>query len=206
MRIAKDAFRFLIPLSFISLLTILSNFLWTGLFFVALTIFVGFFFRDPKRKILIGDGLILAPADGKIVAVSEKSDGSKEISIFLSIFNVHINRSPITGKIEKIVYRRGSFRMAFDNRASIENEQNSIAIKNKLSRIKCNQIAGAVARRIVCWKKTGDQVKVGERIGLIRFGSRVDIVLPVNVSVLVARGDKVWAGLTPIGRLILEQE
>jgi len=206
MRIAKDAFRFLIPLSFISLLAILSNFLWTGLFFVALTIFVGFFFRDPERKILIGDGLILAPADGKIVAVSEKSDGSKEVSIFLSIFNVHINRSPITGKIEEIVYRRGTFRMAFDNRASIENEQNSIAIKNKLFRIKCNQIAGAVARRIVCWKKTGDQVKVGERIGLIRFGSRVDIVLPVNVSLLVARGDKVWAGLTPIGRLILEQE
>ena len=130
MRIAKDAFRFLIPLSFISLLAILSNFLWTGLFFVALTIFVGFFFRDPERKILIGDGLILAPADGKIVAVSEKSDGSKEVSIFLSIFNVHINRSPITGKIEEIVYRRGTFRMAFDNRASIENEQNSIAIKN----------------------------------------------------------------------------
>jgi len=205
MRIAKDAFRFLIPLSFISLLAILSNFLWTGLFFVALTIFVGFFFRDPERKILIGDGLILAPADGKIVAVSEKSDGSKEVSIFLSIFNVHINRSPITGKIEEIVYRRGTFRMAFDNRASIENEQNSIAIKNELFRIKCNQIAGAVARRIVCWKKTGDQVKVGERIGLIRFGSRVDIVLPVNVSLLVARGDKVWAGLTPIGRLILEQ-
>ena len=204
MRIAKDAFRFLIPLFFISLLMILSNFLWTGLFFVLLTIFVGFFFRDPNRKILADDGLILAPADGKIVAVNEKSDGTKEVSIFLSIFNVHINRSPIKGKIEEIIYRPGRFRMAFDNRASIENEQNSIVVKNELFQVKCVQIAGAVARRIVCWKKIGDQVKIGERIGLIRFGSRVDLVLPVNVSLLVARGNKVRAGLTPIGRLILE--
>jgi len=206
MRIAKDAFRFLIPLALISLLTILSNFLWTGLFFVVLTIFVGCFFRDPDRKILTDEGLILAPADGKIVAVNENSDGTNKVSIFLSIFNVHINRSPIKGKIEEIIYHPGRFRMAFDNRASIENEQNSIVVKNDLFQVKCVQIAGAVARRIVCWKKIGDQVKIGERIGLIRFGSRVDLVLPVNVSLSVAKGDKVWAGLTPIGRLILEQE
>ena len=206
MKIAKDAFRFLIPLSLITLLMIINNFFWAGSFFVVLTLFVGFFFRDPERKISRGNGLILAPADGRIVAVNEKIDGSKTVSIFLSIFNVHINRSPITGKISEVLYRPGTFRMAFDNRASIDNEQNTLVIKNESLQIKCNQIAGAVARRIVCWKKLGDHVEIGERIGLIRFGSRVDIVLPINVSLLVSRGDKVRAGVTAIGRLKLEEE
>jgi phosphatidylserine decarboxylase len=120
----------------------------------------------------------------------------------LSLFNVHINRSPIAGKVEMVDYRSGKFKVALDEKASLENEQNVLVIGNGLHQIKFSQIAGILARRIVCWKKEGDWVEKGERIGLIKFGSRVDIFMPRDVDLAVSLGDKVKGGSTIIGRFV----
>ena len=201
MKIAKDAVSFLIPLCLIAGLLFFSGFLLTGLFFLALAVFVSFFFRDPNRDIPKNKDTILSPADGRILEVSRESDGTTKVSIFLSIWNVHINRSPIAGTVAEVCYFPGKFRMAFDKRASIDNEQNVLVIKNSSFKVKFIQIAGLLARRIVCWKKQGDSVDIGERIGLIRFGSRVDIFLPATATITVGQGHKVQGGITVIGRV-----
>ena len=206
MKIAKDAFAFLIPLLVITGLLWTFGFILAGLVCLGLTLFIILFFRDPDRDIPDGKDVILAPADGKILSVSKESDGTTKISIFLSIWDVHINRSPIAGTIEEIRYVPGRFRMAFDRRASLENEQNVLVVKNGSLQVKFSQIAGVLARRIVCWKKQGDNVKGGERIGLIRFGSRVDLFLPAAVTLELTQGDRVRAGSTVIGRVTLSAE
>jgi phosphatidylserine decarboxylase len=143
----------------------------------------------------------VSPADGKIVDILAEADGTTRISIFLSIFDVHVNRAPIGGRVESVSYLPGRFKAAFDSSASIENEQNVLVIDGGSYRIKFSQIAGILARRIVCWKKPGDSVRKGERIGLIKFGSRVDTFLPQDVRVAVKLGDKVRGGSSIIGRL-----
>lgn len=201
MNIAKDAFGFLIPLLVITGLLWLFGFTMSGLACLGLTFFVALFFRDPDRDIPGDEGAILAPADGKILSVSKESDGATKVSIFLSIWDVHINRSPIAGTIEEVRYLPGKFRMAFDQRASLDNEQNVLVVRNGSLQVKFSQIAGILARRIVCWKKPGDKVKRGERIGLIRFGSRVDLFLPATAVLELTQGDRVRAGSTVIGRV-----
>ena len=165
-----------------------------------LAAFVAFFFRDPERRIPSGEGIIVSPADGRVVRI-ERSDTGIRVSIFLSIFNVHVNRSPIEGRITDIRYRSGKYRAAFKDEASVENERNTLVIQGEDVTVECAQIAGVVARRIVCWKKAGDRVRRGERFGLIRFGSRTDLLLPPAAELQVSSGDKVRGGSSRIALL-----
>lgn len=180
-----------------------------ALFFVTVTLCVIIFFRDPERNIVKDENLILSPADGRILDISEKQGKDagmpslKQISVFMSVLNCHINRIPISGQVNRCEYNPGKFLPAFKEKASEFNEQNTIHIQNDHMEIGIRQIAGLIARRIVCRAKPGDFVDQGNRFGLIRFGSRVDLMLPSNVEILVHPGQKVKAGLSSIARIRL---
>jgi phosphatidylserine decarboxylase len=158
------------------------------------------FFRDPERKVPEGEKLILAPADGKIIRLENEDDGIS-LSIFLSIYNVHVNRSPIRGEIRSLEFKPGRFRAAFRPEARHQNQRNEIEIEVDRVVVKMNQVSGAIARRAICYKKPGDHVDAGERIGLIRFGSRVDLLLPRGCTIDVIPGQRILAGETIIGRM-----
>jgi phosphatidylserine decarboxylase len=196
--IARDAFRFLIPLIILTGASFWFSWLVLGAILLALTIFVVFFFRNPPRTIPQDPSIIVSPADGKVVKI-ERVGAVTKMSIFLSLFNVHVNRSPIAGRVQAVDYRKGSFKAAYNPAASIENERNTIMVSNGRINLVFVQIAGVVARRIVCWKRVGDTVEKGELVGLIRFGSRVDILFPAGTEATVAVGDKVRGGSSPIG-------
>lgn len=198
---AKEGYPFLLPLLLIAALFLYSRMNGAGFVFLALALFIAYFFRDPERLISPNEADIVSPADGKIVGIAPESDKTTRVSIFLSVFNVHINRSPVAGQVESVCYLPGKFKVAFDPTASAENEQNVLVIRSGSDKIKFSQIAGILARRIVCWKKPGDLVAKGERIGLIKFGSRVDIFLPDNVALSIKLGDKVQGGASVIGRI-----
>jgi phosphatidylserine decarboxylase len=166
-----------------------------------LAAFVGYFFRNPARRIPAGEHLVVSPADGRVVRVESLPDG-KAISIFLNIFDVHVNRVPIRGELESLEYKRGRFKPAFADEASRINEQNILTIRGPQIRVIVKQIAGWVARRVVCWKRPGLPLERGELFGLIRFGSRVDLVLPQEVRVLVRVGDRVKGGCSVIGEIL----
>lgn len=173
-----------------------------------LTFFCLWFFRDPKRKVPQGEGLVVSPADGKVVDISSVQEDrflhkpAIKVSIFLDVFNVHINRMPTAGKIVDIFYNKGRFFAASVPKASLENEQNAVLLETPSGkRIVCIQIAGLIARRIVCWIKKEDHLDRGERFGLIRFGSRVDIFLPPETEIRIAVGEKVKGGETIVGVL-----
>ena len=172
---------------------------------LALAGFMAFFFRDPERDCPDDDRLILSPADGRVVVVAPVEPGSEssptQVSIFLSPLDVHINRSPIAGGITEVVYKPGAFHVASRDIASVENEQNIVTVRGQRLTIVFRQIAGVIARRIVLWKKKGDRVAMGERIGLMKFSSRMDVLLPNEVEVLVRRGDRVTGGITVLGRV-----
>jgi phosphatidylserine decarboxylase len=168
---------------------------------ISLTLFVVWFFRDPERDIPKSDEAIVSPADGKVIIVEEVDEDrflkcrAMKISIFMNVFNVHVNRTPATGKIIDIFYNPGKFFNASFDKASLLNEQNALLIEAENGkRYVANQIAGLIARRIVCRVKPGDSLVRGNRFGLIRFGSRLDVFLPVDVAVKVKVGDKVSAG------------
>ena len=167
--------------------------------------FMAFFFRDPERQAPIDDEIVISPADGRVVTASRvderASDSAIQISIFLSPLDVHINRSPIAGEIVEVVYKPGAFHVASREIASIENEQNIVTVRGQKITIVFRQIAGVLARRIVLWKKKGDRVQLGERVGLMKFSSRMDVIIPAGVEVLVAKGDRVVGGVTILGRL-----
>ncbi|MSO23031.1 MAG: phosphatidylserine decarboxylase family protein [Acidobacteria bacterium] len=198
---AKEGYPFLWPLLLVAGLFFYSGMNWSGSLFLALALFIAYFFRDPERAIPSDEAAIVSPADGKIVGITPEPDKTTRVSIFLSVFNVHINRSPVAGEVESVCYRPGKFKVAFDPTASTENEQNVLVIRSGSANIKFSQIAGILARRIVCWKKPGDSVAKGERIGLIKFGSRVDIFLPGSVALSIKLGDKVQGGASVIGRI-----
>ena len=199
--IVKDAFVFLIPLLILSLGSFALAMPVAGIFLLLLSAFVAFFFRNPRRVIPEDPKLIVSPADGRVVKVERVGNVTK-LSIFLSIFNVHVNRSPMSGRIEAIDYRRGRFRAAFNHAASVENERNIIMLSQGNTKLVFTQIAGVLARRIVCWKKVGDSVEKGELVGLIRFGSRVDVLFPAGTEVTVQIGDRVRGGSSPIGVIV----
>jgi phosphatidylserine decarboxylase len=199
---AKEALPLIVPLALSAFICFLFGVEFGAYFSLGLSLFVAYFFRDPERRVSPDSTAIVSPADGKVVSIWAEKDGMTRISIFLSLFNVHINRSPIAGKVEMVNYRPGKFKVALDEKASLENEQNVMVIGNGSHQIKFSQIAGILARRIVCWKKEGDWVEKGERIGLIKFGSRVDIFLPRDVALAVSLGDKVKGGSTIIGRFV----
>jgi phosphatidylserine decarboxylase len=167
--------------------------------------FMAFFFRDPERECPVDETLILSPADGRVVVVApvdgSVKDSPTQVSIFLSPMDVHINRSPIAGEILDVVYKPGAYHVASRDVASLENEQNVITVRGPRVTIVYRQIAGILARRIVFWKKKGDVVRAGERIGLMKFSSRMDVLMPPEVEVLVRPGDRVVAGVTVIGRV-----
>ena len=162
-----------------------------------LTVFVASFFRDPRRAVPQDPRLILSPADGKVVGISAPGPGQC-VSIFLSVFNVHVNRAPAAGRVAGIHYTPGAFLPAFREKASKLNEQNLISLDTERGPVAVKQIAGLIARRIRCWTKPGDQVTQGQKIGFITFGSRVDVFLPGGVDLKVRLGDRVRGGLSVI--------
>ncbi len=179
---------------------------WTlGIVFGMLAAFMAFFFRDPKRETPTATDVVVAPADGlvtRVQPIDESNDRSATlVSIFLSPLDVHINRAPISGQITNVSYTRGKFLMATNERASLVNEQNALTIEGEKITVVCKQIAGILARRIVCWKQAGEQVTLGERFGMIKFSSRTDILMPESVDVLVTKGQRVKGGTTIIGRM-----
>jgi phosphatidylserine decarboxylase len=176
---------------------------WLGVVLLLLGAFVLFFFRDPERTHPSDPDVIISPADGRVMEIVEEALGAnpgRRVSIFLSIFDVHVNRSPVAGRIAAIEYRKGRFYAAMRGRASEENEQNVFHVSAERGEIVFKQIAGWVARRILCWKAVGDTVTRGERVGMIRFGSRVDIWLPERVDILVRPGQHVAGGSSILAR------
>src|SRR5882724_4657345 len=173
--------------------------------FLVLTAFMLYFFRDPERTIPSDSDIIVSPADGRVTRVqpldSSAPDSGTVVSIFLSPLDVHINRAPIAGIVTDVAYTHGKFLIATSEKASLLNEQNALTIKGEKIEVICKQIAGIVARRIVCWKKPGDFVELGERIGLIKFSSRTDLIVPSNVEIIVREGSRVKGGLSILGRI-----
>src|SRR3712207_2487170 len=169
-----------------------------------LAAFIAYFFRDPRREAPAEAGLVVSPAGGQVTRVERLSanggDSPTVVSIFLSPFDVHVNRAPIAGEVVDVTYTKGRFIAATSDDASLVNEQNALTIRGEKMTVVCKQIAGVLARRIVCWKRAGDSLELGERFGLIKFGSRTDLVLPGRVEVLVKVGQRVSGGVTIIGR------
>lgn len=191
--------------------TLLAGWLdWTLLAIGAglLTLFVSWFFRNPARLIPQGANLVVAPGDGKVIAIEEEfeprflKDRSIRLTIFLNVFDVHINRVPCEGVVQEVQYQPGLFLVASRPDATIRNEQNALMLTTpKGVKVLCVQVAGLIARRIVCWVSAGERVQRGERFGLIRFGSRMDTFLPLGTVLKVAVGDRVKGGETILGEL-----
>jgi len=170
-----------------------------GCVLIVFALFCVYFFRDPKIKITQGDGLILSPCNGTVMEVTEEGE-QKIVRMFLSIFSVHLQRAPVGGKVVDVTHKNGKFYAAWNPLAQSENEQNIISINNEDGSYIVRQIAGLVARRCVSWVKTGDVLKAGDKIGMIKFSSQVDLHLPKTSVVDVKPGDKTKAGITIIGR------
>ena len=193
----KDGLKFAVPPIVRGLLALVLGWKSVGAILVFVGAFVLYFFRDPDRHIPSDPGVVVSPADGRVVEItSEPFDNKpgKRISIFLSVWDVHVNRAPVAGQIKQIEYRPGLFYAALRARASEENEQNVIRISTPKGEMVFKQIAGWIARRVLCWKQEGDQVARGERVGMIRFGSRVDVWLPAEAQIVVERGQHVAGG------------
>jgi len=203
--VASEGWPFILPLAVITALLFIFGWKNIGYVSLALTLFVLFFFRDPDRTVPEGKGVVVSPADGKVIVIKDiyepdylKQD-VKQISIFLSVFNVHVNRVPIGGTVETVRYNPGKFLVASVDKASLDNEQTGMVISDGKNKVLVKQIAGLIARRIVCYAKTGDTLKAGERYGLIRFGSRVDLFLPKNTDLMVKIGDRIKGARDVIG-------
>jgi phosphatidylserine decarboxylase len=193
----KDAYKFAVPPIVAGVACLFFDWKLPAAVLILLGGFIFYFFRDPERAIPADPAAIVSPADGKVVdIVSEEFDSRSgtRISIFLSIWNVHVQRAPVGGRIAEVAYRPGRFYGAYRARASGENEQNVIYMDTPHGILVFKQIAGAIARRVLCWKRKGETVTRGERVGLIRFGSRVDIWLPLEVEITVRRGQMVKGG------------
>lgn len=197
-------------IGFFALLTVIVYFAggqWIALLPFSLTLFMQYFFRDPDRTPPDGDNLFISPADGTIIKIEKVYENRQlkgetvEISIFMSPLNVHVNRAPCDGKVEEVIHTKGRFLSAFKDEASIQNENIAMLLNTKHGRILVRQVAGFVARRAVCRVKPGDALRKGERYGLIKFSSRLDVYLPVNTGIKVKLGDKVKAGETVLGAI-----
>jgi phosphatidylserine decarboxylase len=209
MRIAREGYPLILTAAGLSALAFAAGWITGGFIVGALALAIAGFFRDPERTIPVGTGLIVAPADGKVVTIAPVKgethfmEAETRISIFLSPLDVHINRAPVEGRIEKISYQPGKFLAAYKEEAIRRNEQNALNIVDGGGRkLGVVQIAGVLARRIVCRVKAGDNVARGARFGLIMFGSRTDIYLPGGCQVEVAEGQRVKGGETILGRFV----
>jgi phosphatidylserine decarboxylase len=182
--------------------------LWlAAVLLTVIALWVAYFFRDPERTGQRGDALVISPADGRIVMITDVDEPSfvhgkaTRISIFMNIFNVHVNRYPVSGTVRYVHYNPGKFINAAADKASLDNEQMSVGLETRGVRVLVRQIAGAIARRIVTYSKEGDAAQQGERFGIIRFGSRVDVFVPTNSTVRVTVGEKTAAGTTLLALL-----
>ncbi len=205
--VASEGWVFIGPLAVVTALLFAFGLRTPGYLALVLTLFVLFFFRDPERVTPAGQGVVVSPADGRVIVVKDVFEPDylkqdvRQISIFLSVFNVHVNRIPTGGMVDLVKYNPGTFHVASVDKASTDNEQTAMVISSGGNRLLVKQIAGLIARRIVCYAKPGDAVKTGERYGLIRFGSRVDIFLPKTAEVNVKVGDRVKGARDVIGVL-----
>lgn len=193
----KEGYLFGLPLLGLAVLAYLFQWLAAAIVLICLALFVFSFFRDPERTIPSEPGAIVSPADGRVVVVTdEEFDGrpGKRVSIFLAVWNVHVNRSPAAGFINNLQYKPGKFLAAMREQASLQNEQNVFSLSTDAGEMVFKQIAGLIARRVVSWKKAGERVARGERIGLVRFGSRADVWLPKEAEIVVKVGDHVKGG------------
>jgi len=199
----KEGYYFGLPLLVLGGVAYLSQWTIAAIVLVCLAVFVFSFFRDPERVIPAEPGAIVSPGDGQVVVVTDEEDAGrpgKRISIFLAVWNVHVNRAPAAGVITKMEYRPGKFLAAMRERASMENEQNVFTLSTDAGEMVFKQIAGLIARRVVSWKKEGERVARGERIGLVRFGSRVDVWVPKDAEILVKLGESVKGGSSVLAR------
>jgi len=206
--IAREGLVFFLPPAAVSGLCWWFGYPGTALLLLIVSVAIALFFRNPKRKPPDGEGIVLSPADGTVVAIVDNAHSNnvpgenlKRISIFMSVFNVHVNRWPVSGKVERITYVPGRFLDAREPDSSTVNEHNSIVVTGE-SPVEVVQIAGKIARRIACWVREGDEVLRGDRFGLIRFGSRLDVYVRDDHSFVVDIGTKVRAGETIIARSI----
>src|SRR5882724_1182408 len=200
----RDAIPFLLLFSLLTLVGFVAHWPIAGAAFLILFLFTAYFFRNPKRVPPDEPNIIVSPADGKVTKVGALDPADPQsaqiVSIFLSPLDVHVNRSPIAGKISDVTYTEGRFINAMSPEASVLNEQNAVTVRNDVIEVVFKQIAGLIARRIVFWRKAGDTVGLGELVGLIKFGSRTDIIVPHSVSLSVKKGDRVRGATTIIGR------
>jgi phosphatidylserine decarboxylase len=199
MRIVKEGYQFIrVPL-ILGLVFLIAGrgvvLIAAGTLCVLVSLFCLYFFRDPEIEITRGDNLILSPCNGTVLEVSG-NETEKVIRVFLSVLDVHLQRSPVPGKVKSVEYKPGKFLKAMESQAHIVNEQNVITIENESGRYLVKQIAGILARRCVSWVKPGDVLKPGDKIGVIKFSSQVDLHIPKNTDVKVRRGDKVVSGVT----------
>jgi phosphatidylserine decarboxylase len=199
----RDGYRFLAPPLALSLVAVAIGWFAVAIALFAVAAAVAYFFRDPERKAPQDPAAVVSPADGRVTAVIEESfEGrpGRRISIFLAIWNVHVNRAPLSGRLQRVEYRPGKFYAAMRSRASSENEQNVFYLDTGRGTIVFKQVAGWIARRVVSWKSPGDSLVLGERIGLIRFGSRMDLWLPQDAEILVRPGQSVAGGESVVAR------
>ncbi|HKS65618.1 MAG TPA: phosphatidylserine decarboxylase [Candidatus Acidoferrales bacterium] len=201
----NEGYKFGLPPLLLGLLCLVPGWWWPAGILIFIGLFVFYFFRDPQRKIPNAPGNVVSPADGHVVEiVEEEQDGQvgRRISIFLSIWDVHIQRAPVAGRIAKVVYQPGKFYAALRKAASQQNEQNIVTMQTPDGTLVFKQIAGAIARRVLCWKLEGQNVALGERVGMIRFGSRVDVWLPLEAEILAKRGHRVKGGESVLAKWI----
>lgn len=206
--VAQEGYPFIGLSAFVTLLLSIAGLNLAAGFMFLITIFILSFFRDPERFITFDEDAVVCPADGKVISIEETSDTTftdqkvKKVCIFMNVFNVHVNRIPCSGRVENIIYHPGKFYSADSEKAALENEYAATILRLKNDKkVAVVQIAGLIARRIICWLEPGDSVTRGKRFGLIRFGSRVDLYLPVEIDLTITNGQKVRAGETIIGRL-----
>lgn len=206
-RFAQEGYPFVIVFAVATVLTYIFGSPWMALLLLCITIFVTFFFRDPERKIPEEEGVFVSPADGKVILIRDvyekdylKSD-MKKISIFISPFDVHVNRAPCDGSVSAVEYLPGKSMAAFKADASVKNKSIVMVIDGKEGKVLVRQVAGFIARRAVCKAKVGDVLKRGERYGIIKFGSRVDLYLPKDTKIKVKLGDKIKSGETVVGEI-----
>lgn len=201
MKVRREGFPFIFSSGLLSL--VLAR-LGLGIVGLIPVIFVTWFFRDPERKVPAGEGLVISPADGKVLDVvnteEERVGPCTKVSIFMSVFNVHVNRSPVSGTVVGKQYKPGTFHMANLGKKTEANERMILYIENQNGVFRVDQVAGLVARRISCMPVVGDTVEAGQRIGLIRFGSLLECYVPLGFTAAVSRGQTVFAGETVIGR------
>lgn len=204
--VAREGIPYIVVPFLLAMIALCTGYGLIAILLLAVAAFMAYFFRDPRRTPPIETNIIVAPADGRVTRVCALRPGDARtptlVSIFLSPLDVHINRAPIAGTITAVNYIKGKFLIATHADSSLVNEQNALTIQGPQITVVCKQIAGVLARRIVCWKHAGEDVQLGERFGLIKFSSRTDVILPPEVEVVVREGMRVKGGATIIGRIL----